>query len=213
MRVAILGAAGKTGYLLITTALERGHDIIGIARTPEKIALDSQRITKVQGDAFDRQSIIDALAGADAVITSIGKTDLRDKRFNLNTAGHENVLAGMRAHGIRRLIPISSIGAAQLPRKGIRRNVYLFLRRKYYGDMNDMEVQVLNSEFNVTVVRAPFLHNGPALNAYEVVVGNVLPGGRAVSRKDLSNFILDTLDNESYGQSIVSIADPLAGGS
>jgi len=213
MRVAILGAAGKTGYQLISNALERGHDIIGIARTPEKIAWDSPRVTKVKGDAFDRQSIVAALAGADAVITSIGKTNLRDKRFNLNTAGHENVLAGMRAHGIRRLIPISSIGAAKLPRKGIRRNIYLFLRRKYYSDMNDMEVQVLNSEFNVTVVRAPFLHNGPALHTYEVVVGNVLPGGRAVSRKDLADFILDTLENDSYGQSLVSIADPLVGGS
>jgi len=211
MRVAILGAAGKTGYQLITVALERGHDIIGIARTPENIALESPRIAKRRGDAFDRQSIVDSLAGADAVITSIGKTDLRDKRFNLNTAGHENVLAGMQEHGIRRLIPISSIGASKLPRKGIRRNVYLFLRRKYYGDMNDMEVQVLSSGLDVTVVRAPYLHNGPARNAYEVVVGDVLPSGRAVSRKDLANFILDTLDNGSYGQSIVSIADPLVG--
>jgi len=209
MRIAVLGAAGKTGRQLIAVALERGHEIIAIARTPSKIEGDDPRVVKRQGDAFDRQSIVEALEGADAVITSIGKTDLRDKRFNLNTAGHENVLAGMRKHGVRRLVPISSIGAAKLPRKGIRRNIYLFLRRKYYGDMNDMEVLVLNTDFDVTVVRAPFLHNGPALGQYEEVEGNVLPSGRAVSRQDLANFMLDVIDKHTYPQRIVSIADPL----
>ncbi len=209
MRIAILGAAGKTGRVLIAAALARGHEIIGIARTPSKIEADDPRVIKREGDAFDRQSIIDSLEGADVVITSIGKTNLRDKRFNLNTAGHQNVLAGMEKHGIRRLVPISSIGAAKLPRKGIRRNIYLFLRRKYYGDMNDMEVLVLNSGFDVTVVRAPFLHNGPALGRYEEVEGNVLPGGKAVSRLDLANFMLDVIDGNTYPQRIVSIADPL----
>ena len=208
MKIAIVGAAGETGTRLIEDALERGHDVIGIARSPEKIISNDPRVTKRRGDGFERQSIIDGLEGADAVVTSVGKKDLRDKRYNLNTATHENVLAGMRQHGIKRLVPISSIGAAKLPRPGIRRNVYLFLRRKYYGDMNDMEVQVLNSGMDVTVVRAPYLHNGDALQSFEVVEGNVLPNGRAVSRADLSNFVIDAVEKNAYPNKIVSIADP-----
>jgi len=208
MKIAIIGAAGETGSILIDHALERGHEIIAIARSPEKIASQDSRVTKRRGDGFDRQSIIDALEGADAVITSVGKKNLRDKRYYLNTATHENVLAGMRQHGIKRLIPISSIGAAKLPRKGIRRNIYLYLRRKYYGDMNDMEGQVLDSEMDVTVVRAPFLHNEPARKAFETVEGNILPNGRKVSRADLSNFVLDVIEKDMHMQKIVSLADP-----
>lgn len=208
MKIAIIGAAGETGTWLIEHALERGHEIIAIARSPEKIASNDPRVTKRRGDGFDRQSIIDGLEGADAVITSVGKKDLRDKRYYLNTATHENVLAGMRQHGIKRLVPISSIGAAKLPRKGIRRNIYLYLRRKYYGDMNDMEVQVLESDRDVTVVRAPFLHNAAARNVFQTIEGNVLPGGRKVSRADLSNFVLDVIEKKMHMQKIVSLADP-----
>ena len=207
MRIAVVGAAGKTGSLLIKHALQRNHDIIGVARNPERIPFDEPQVIRRQGDGFERQSIVDALEGADAVVTSVGKTNLRDPRYHLSTATHENVLAGMRQHGIRRLIAISSIGAAKLKRKGIRRNIYLFLRRKYYGDMNLMEQQVLDSEIDVTVLRAPMLHNGPAQGAYQIVEGNVLPAGRRVSRADLADFILDDLETGAHVQKIVAIAD------
>ena len=207
MKIAIVGAAGETGRRIIEQALQRGHEIIGIARTPEKIAFDDPKVIKRQGDGFERQSIVDGVKGADAVVTSVGKRDLRDPRYHLNTATHDNVLAGMREHGIRRLVAISSVGAAKVKRKGIRRNIYLFLRRKYYGDMNLMEQQVLESEMQVTVVRAPMLHNGPALGQYATVEGNVLPQGRRVSRADLANFILDELEQAVRCGKIVALAD------
>lgn len=165
-----------------------------------------------RGDAFDLQSMVDGVAGADAVITTIGKRNLLDKRYTLNTKGHHNVVEGMRKHGVQRLVPISSFGAARgVERKGIRRNVYLYLRRKYYGDMNDMEQQVLSSGLKVTVVRAPMLHNREARHAYEVVEGNVLPAGLNVSRADLAHFILDELENDRYVNEIIGLADAPAG--
>ena len=73
MKIAILGASGQTGTQLIAEGLAAGHDIIGLARTPENIASDDPRVTKLHGDAFDEQSVIDGLAGADAVVTTVGK--------------------------------------------------------------------------------------------------------------------------------------------
>ena len=208
MKIAIIGASGQTGTELIRESLARGHEVIGVARTPENIAFDDPRVTARAGDAFDRQSMVLGVAGADAVITTIGKRNLLDKRYTLNTEGHANVVAGMREHGIRRMVPISSFGAARgVKRKGIRRNVYLFLRRKYYGDMNDMEQQVLSSGLDVTVVRAPMLHNRDARHAYEVVEGNRLPAGLNISRADLAHFILDELENDRHVNRIVALAD------
>ena len=112
MKIAIIGASGETGTELITVALAKGHEIIGVARTPENIASNDPRVTKRKGDAFDEQSMIDGIEGADVVISTIGKTNLLDKRYTLNTDGHRNIMAGMRKHGITRVIPISSFGAA-----------------------------------------------------------------------------------------------------
>ena len=116
MKVAIVAASGQTGTQLIEQALAAGHEIIGLARTPENIKSDDPRVSKRRGDAFDAQSIIDGLEGADAVITSVGKRDLLDKRYNLSTAAHEAVIAGMRKHNISRLLVISSTGAARIKR-------------------------------------------------------------------------------------------------
>ncbi len=208
MKVAIIGASGVTGTELIKEALTRGHEVIGVARTPENIKSADPRIAKRKGDAFDRQSMIDGVAGADAVVTTIGKRDLRDTRYTLNTEGHRNIVEGMRVHNIKRLVPISSLGAAQVKRPGIRRNVYLFLRRKYYGDMHQMENEVLDSGLDVTVVRAPMLHNKEQKKAYEVIEGrNVLPSGTSVSRADLASCVFDELETDQYVHKVISLAD------
>lgn len=111
---------------------------MALARSPQKILFDDPRVIKRQADGFDEASIVATLEGAEAVMTTVGKRDLRDKRVNLSTAAHRGVVAGMGAHNIKRLLVISSTGAARIKRDGIRRNIYLFLRHKYYADMHEM---------------------------------------------------------------------------
>ncbi len=209
MNIAILGAAGQTGKQLIEKALVAGHTVTGLARSPEKILFDDPRVIKRAADGFDEASVIAGLEGADAVITTVGKTNLRDKRVNLSTAAHAGVIAGMRKHNIKRLLAISSTGAARIKRDGIRRNIYLFLRRKYYRDMYDMEVQVLGSGLDATVLRAPFLINGPAQRQYNVIKDETYPNGSRVSRADLAQFALDAVEQGTYINEVVAIADPL----
>lgn len=208
MRVAILGASGKTGKPLIEQALAHGHEVIAIARTPEKIAFDDPRVIKRPGDAYDEASVVAALHGADAVITTVGKTDLRDKRINLSTAAHRAVVDGMRKHGIRRLLVISSIGAAQgVKRKGWRRNVYLYLRRKYYRDMFLMEQEVMDSGMDVTVLRAPILYDGPRTGAYRVIEDENYLEELRISRADVAHFLLNELANRRWNNRVIAIAD------
>ena len=208
MRVAILGASGKTGTVLIQAAHARGHSVIGLARSPGKIDAGEASVEARHGDAFDETSIIEGLKGADAVITTVGKTDLRDKRYNLSTAAHRHVMAGMRAHSIRRLMAISSIGAAQgIKRKGLRRNLYLYFRRKYYGDMFQMENEVNQSGMDVNVVRAPLLHNGPFTGNYRVLQTEDYEQMLRISRADLAHFMFEELENSGYLGKTVAVAE------
>ena len=206
MKVAIVAASGMTGTQLIEQALLAGHEVIGLARTPENIKSDDPRVTKRRGDAFDAQSIIDGLKGADAVITSVGKRDLFDKRYNLSTAAHEAVIAGMHKHNIRRLLVISSTGAARIKRDGIQRNIYLFLRRKYYADMYQMELQVMNSGLDVTVLRAPYLVDEGAPGKYHVIEEEDYPVGINITRSNLANFLINELENRQWNKRVIAVA-------
>jgi uncharacterized protein YbjT (DUF2867 family) len=208
MKIAILGAGGMTGERLIAEALKRGHSVIGLARTPPNIKGDPARVEKVFGDAFDRESVIAGLKGADAVITTVGKRDLLDKRYWLNTEAHRNVLDGMKQHSIKRLVAISSFGAAlDMTRPGIRRKIYLYLRRRYYGDMQEMERMVIGAGLEGVAVRAPMLYNTPPKAAYFVEKDRNVPGGRSVSRDDLAVFVLDCVEKPDYVGHVVSLAD------
>lgn len=208
MKVAILGASGKTGKPLIEQALAGGHEVIAMARSPEKIAFDDPHVFKRQADAYDAATVIEALEGADAVITTVGKTDLRDKRINLSTAAHRAVVSGMRKHGIRRLLVISSIGAAQgIKRKGWRRNIYLFLRRKYYRDMFEMEGEVMASGLDVTVLRAPILYDGPITGQYRVLEEENYLDKLQIARADVAHFLLGEMTANAWVNRVIAIAE------
>jgi len=208
MQVAILGASGMTGKQLIEQALAAGHTVLALARSPEKILFDDPRVIKRKADGFDDASVIAALEGAEAVITTVGKRDLRDKRINLSTAAHHGVIAGMREHNIRRLLVISSTGAARIKRKGIQRNIYLFLRRKYYADMYEMEGQVMGSGLDVTMLRAPLLYDGPVTGQYRVIENEDYQNGIKISRADVAHFLIKEMTGNSWVNRVIAIADP-----
>ena len=111
-------------------------------------------------------------------------------------------------HGSNRLLVISSIGAAQgIKRKGLRRNIYLWLRRKYYRDMFEMEREVATSGLTSTIVRAPMLYNGPAKNDYRVFEEEDYFDVLKISRADIAHFLLEDMENGIWSNRVVTVAD------
>ncbi|BCY08491.1 NAD(P)-dependent oxidoreductase [Actinoplanes sp. L3-i22] len=73
MEITVLAASGATGLELTRQALERGHEVVAIARTPEKIALpDSPRLRRIAADVRDPGGIAAALAGRAIVVSGLG---------------------------------------------------------------------------------------------------------------------------------------------
>ena len=207
MKIAVVGASGQTGPCIIREALTRGHDVIAICRSPEKMSISDPKVEVRQADAYDADAILKALDGADVVVTTVGATSLSEKG-PLSTAAHRNVLDAMKAHGQDRLIAISSFGAARgVKRKGIRRKIYLWIRRKYYRDMMLMEEMVSAESPGATVLRAPSLHNRAPLGSYITMDDSTLPNGLALSRKDLAHYILEALERDLDRGKVVAIVD------
>ncbi|WP_060905478.1 NAD(P)-dependent oxidoreductase [Streptomyces scabiei] len=79
MKIAVLGATGQTGRLVIARALERGHDVIALARRPEQVqAPASGNLRVVRADVTDPGSVTAAVEGADVVVSALGITKKQD---------------------------------------------------------------------------------------------------------------------------------------
>lgn len=67
MNITVLGATGRTGRLLVEQLRERGHEVTAVvrdrARAPEGVHV-------VVGDVRDREVLVRALTGADAVASA-----------------------------------------------------------------------------------------------------------------------------------------------
>jgi hypothetical protein len=69
--IVVYGATGKIGSLIVDEALSRGHKVIGVSRTPEKVPTTKPNFSIVAGDASNLDSMLSVIKGADAVILSV----------------------------------------------------------------------------------------------------------------------------------------------
>ncbi|MFG1603103.1 NAD(P)-dependent oxidoreductase [Actinoplanes sp. NPDC049265] len=73
MRIAILGATGATGREVLAAALDRGHEVVALARRPEALSdVRHDRLDVKRADVDEPSSVIDAVRGADALISALG---------------------------------------------------------------------------------------------------------------------------------------------
>lgn len=69
--IVLYGATGNIGSKILTEALNRGHKVIGVSRTPESITVKHPNFSTVKGDASDLKSMLAIIKGTDTVIFSV----------------------------------------------------------------------------------------------------------------------------------------------
>ena len=72
MLLAVIGATGATGVPLVEQAVDAGHQVRALVRTPSKRALLPASVEVVEGDARDRGVIDRLVVGADCVVDVSG---------------------------------------------------------------------------------------------------------------------------------------------
>jgi nucleoside-diphosphate-sugar epimerase len=123
MRVFVAGATGAIGAKLVPQLIERGHEVIGTSRSPEKAdRLRAQGAEPVVLDLLDPQAVREAVAAArpEAIAheaTALARmTDFKhfDRSFaptnRLRTEGTDALLAAAREVGVRRFVAQSYAG-------------------------------------------------------------------------------------------------------
>jgi len=110
MKIAVVGATGRTGRQVVEQALARGDDVVALVRHPEALSGRGPGMAVAAADVLDRTAVTDALAGVDAVVSTLGVGTSRQPT-TVYSEGIANILQAMDAHGITRLAVISAVPA------------------------------------------------------------------------------------------------------
>jgi putative NADH-flavin reductase len=70
--VLVIGASRGIDLETVKRALKAGHSVRALSRSATAIRLTGPKLEKLDGDAFDRDTIERALVGVDAVIQTLG---------------------------------------------------------------------------------------------------------------------------------------------
>src|SRR5690606_32714494 len=70
MKIAVIGANGHIGSRVVQEALNRGHEVTAVVRTPSKVETQHEHLKVVQGDVFDNERIVNAIKGQDVVVSA-----------------------------------------------------------------------------------------------------------------------------------------------
>jgi putative NADH-flavin reductase len=198
MKIAVIGAAGRTGRQVVRQALDRGHAVVAVARSPERLDISGDRLTVAAADVRDADALAAAVVGADAIVTTFGAAAGR-KPTDVYSAGITNVLAAMDAGGVRRLAVISAapVGPRAEQPPALRLLVLPILERLFggaYADLRRMEtVLSRRGDLDWVCLRPPRLLDRPASGAYRLD-RRPLARSRSLTYPDLATALLDCAD-------------------
>jgi putative NADH-flavin reductase len=211
MKLVVFGANGPTGQLLTKQALDEGHTVTAITRHPETFTLRHERLQVMGGDVFDFSSVEKAVAGQDAVLSTLGVPFSR-KPITVYSRGITHIMQAMKQYGVRRLVCVSS--SATDPQAEPERGFFFekilqpliinTIGKTMYADMKRMETLVMTSDLDWTVVRPSGLFHTPVVTAYQTA--EVHLSGIFTSRADLADCILQQLSNDRYLRKFVAVA-------
>lgn len=111
MRIAVFGASGPTGQLLVQQALGAGHHVTAATRRPEAFALRAPQLCVVGADVTDDESVDRVVAGSEAVISTVG-VPYTPRDVRVYSEGATSVIRAMRRYDVRRLVCVTSTTVA-----------------------------------------------------------------------------------------------------
>lgn len=206
MRLAVIGAAGRTGREVVSQALAHGHEVTALVHGgPLDISDPDLRI--IDGDVLDFQSVSSAVLGRDAIVFAVPYG--REGNRSVLVEGIGNVIHAMATYRVGKIVAISAYGTfnRQDPRLALsQRALMRTTQRAVYDDLEAMERRIMASDLSWTIIRPSGLTDGPLTGDYRVSLeGAVLKGAKRVSRADLAALVLKALSGTTYARRAVTI--------
>ncbi|MDR4949166.1 NAD(P)-dependent oxidoreductase [Neobacillus cucumis] len=205
MNILVLGATGRVGSQIVTYALHDRHHVTVLVRTPERIQINNENLTIIQGNVLNKDDIVDVMHGIDVVISALntdGTTTLSESM--------PLIIEAMENEGIKRIITVGTAGILQsrttpnsLRYQSSESKQKSTRAAKEHHKVYDMLKQ---STLEWTIVCPTYLPDGERVGKYRIDPNFLPEGGAEISVPDTAEFTFKQIKATDYIKSRVGIA-------
>ncbi|CDN57920.1 Flavin reductase Short (plasmid) [Neorhizobium galegae bv. officinalis bv. officinalis str. HAMBI 1141] len=200
MKILVLGATGATGLLIVGKAVAEGYAVVALVRSKVKAA-DLAGAELIEGDARDPAALTGAIAGCDAVVSSLGTAMSPFKEVTLLSTATRALVGVMEQQNVRRLVCITGLGAGDSRGHGgffFDRLFLPLILRKVYEDKDRQEDAIRTSKLDWTIVRPMVLNDKPARGGVKALTDLSGVHGGSIARADVAEFVVQQLTADTW---------------
>jgi putative NADH-flavin reductase len=211
-RVVVVGASGGVGHHVVEQALDRGYEVVAVVRSRGKLQVADPRLTFVTAELNDREAIVAAIRGVDAVISALGPSLDRKATGMPLVEGTRNIVDGMQGAGVRRYVGMATPSIRD-PRDGrsfvgtLVRTMGRVTLARAYRELLAMSEIVTSSDLDWTIARFLQPTDRPATGKVRVGFMGRDKIGFPISRADIATFLVDQLDDDRYLRAAPAISN------
>lgn len=204
MRVAIFGATGRTGRLLLEESKGRGWDVSVLVRDPAKLH-STEEISIVIGDARSLPEVSRTVEGADAVFCCLAMSDTTVPATDLSDCV-KTIIRAMPKKGVKRFIGIASAGELDHPDGGYRNKEGLpeFLQYVTADQIRCYEA-LLDSGLEWTLMCPGWLEEGIPVGRGKYAFEDLPEGSMETGYADLARTMADLVEEQESFRKRVGI--------
>lgn len=205
MKIALFGATGRIGQIVLRRALEQNYEVTAYAR--REIALTHENLTVIHGELSEEEKIRQAIRGVDAVICVLGEF----RQLDVIPPAHERILRIMQEEGVSRFINLMTPASithekdkfcftTAFPKVMVR---ILDPKESLIGSQSVAQM-VAKSPLKWTIVRCVWPVDGPYTGQVNAGYGKPLGEKNMkrikvkLSREDIAQFLLDQVKSKRY---------------
>lgn len=206
MKLVVFGATGKTGVEIVKQSLAQGYEVTAFVRDPSKLTLEHADLKITTGDIYDLKAVTQVVQGQDAVICSLGTSDLG--KTTVRSEGTANIIKAMKENHVNRLIVVSAMGVAESWSTLSFFNKFFFatLLRSSQQDHEKQEVVVKESDLDWTILRPSGLTDTPQTGSYSLSE-NIRGKTSRIARADVAHAIIKEVHENAFVHKAVTITN------
>ena len=216
MRVAVFGASGRVGVLVVQALRARGHEAVSVSRSAASSEQPGKYDSRV-GDMTNPVFIQSVMADCDALIFCVGQRLKSEKNLfsknlspsDIRTQIMTAIMRVMGADSTKRFVYLSAFGVgADLKKHALFFRTVLRLSSlgASFEDHNQSEGMLRASRMNWTIVRPPGLTDKdetiPLIDAHGKWTSFM-----TVSRKSLAACLVQTLEDDKLDRQTLTVVE------
>jgi putative NADH-flavin reductase len=206
MKLVVFGATGKIGQEIVKQALAQGYEVTAFVRDPSKMTHERDDLKVMTGDIFEFTAVTQAIQGQDAVICSLGSSELG--KTTVRSEGTANITKAMKENHVNRLVVVSAMGVAESwsTLSIVNKLFFATLLRSSRQDHEEQEVVVKESDLDWTIIRPSGLTDTPQTESY-AIGENIIGKTSKIARADVAHAIIKEIHDNTFVHRAVTITN------